>query len=292
MSKKVRQAAGNYVLILVGTAVMALAIQCIYDRVGLVTGGFTGLTIVIRSLTKSVVEGGIPLWFTNIVLNIPVFLYSYINCGRKFVGRALFATLMLSVWLYIVPGVDLSGDDYLLAALFGGAFTGVGMGLVLRAGATTGGTDMVAALIQSRMRHYSVVQIMQVMDAAIVIAGLYVFGLRSTLYAVVSIFVMTKVSDAFLEGFKNSKAALIITNHHEEVAQRLMDELDRGVTGMDAKGMYTQDYKCVLYCVVSRKEIVQLKEIVNDVDPDAFVIVSDVREVLGEGFMEYSSQDF
>ena len=292
MSKKVRQAAGNYVLILVGTAVMALAIQCIYDRVGLVTGGFTGLTIVIRSLTKSVVEGGIPLWFTNIVLNIPVFLYSYIKFGRKFVGRTLFATLMLSVWLYIIPGVDLSGDDYLLAALFGGAFTGVGMGLVLRAGATTGGTYMVAALIQSRMRHYSVVQIMQVMDAAIVIAGLYVFGLRSTLYAVVSIFVMTKVSDAFLEGFKNSKAALIITNHHEEVAQRLMDELDRGVTGMDAKGMYTQDYKCVLYCVVSRKEIVQLKEIVNDVDPDAFVIVSDVREVLGEGFMEYSSQDF
>lgn len=292
MSKKVRQAAGNYVLILIGTAVMALAIQCIYDRVGLVTGGFTGLTIVIRSLTKAVIEDGIPLWFTNIVLNIPVFLYSYIKFGRKFVGRTLFATLMLSVWLYIIPGVDLSGDDYLLAALFGGVFTGVGMGLVLRAGATTGGTDMVAALIQSRMRHYSVVQIMQVMDAAIVIAGLYVFGLRSTLYAVVSIFVMTKVSDAFLEGFKNSKAALIITNHHEEVAQRLMDELDRGVTGMDAKGMYTQDYKCVLYCVVSRKEIVQLKEIVNDVDPDAFVIVSDVREVLGEGFMEYSSQDF
>ena len=292
MSKKVRQVAGNYVLILVGTAVMALAIQCIYDRVGLVTGGFTGLTIVIRSLTKSVIEGGIPLWFTNIVLNIPVFLYSYIKFGRKFVGRTLIATLMLSVWLYIIPGVDLSGDDYLLAALFGGVFTGVGMGLVLRAGATTGGTDMVAALIQSRMRHYSVVQIMQVMDAAIVIAGLYVFGLRSTLYAVVSIFVMTKVSDAFLEGFKNSKAALIITNHHEEVAQRLMDELDRGVTGMDAKGMYTQIYKCVLYCVVSRKEIVRLKEIVNDVDPEAFVIVSDVREVLGEGFMEYSSQDF
>ena len=98
MSKKVRQVAGNYVLILVGTAVMALAIQCIYDRVGLVTGGFTGLTIVIRSLTKSVIEGGIPLWFTNIVLNIPVFLYSYIKFGRKFVGRTLIATLMLAVY--------------------------------------------------------------------------------------------------------------------------------------------------------------------------------------------------
>lgn len=292
MSNRAKQIAWNYVLILVGTAVMALAIQCIYDRVGLVTGGFTGLTIIIRNITKSVISGGIPLWFANIVLNIPVFIYSYVKFGKKFVGRTLFATIMLSVWLYIIPGVDLSGDDYLLAALFGGVFTGVGMGIVLRAGATTGGTDMVAALIQTKMRHYSVVQIMQVMDAAIVIAGLYVFGLRSTLYAVVSIFVSTKVSDGFLEGFKNSKAALIITNRHKEVAARVMDELGRGVTGMDAKGMYTQDYKCVLYCVVSRKEIVQLKEIVNDVDPDAFVIVSDVREVLGEGFMEYSSQDF
>lgn len=292
MSNRTKQIDWNYVLILVGTAVMALAIQCIYDRVGLVTGGFTGLTIIIRNITKSVISGGIPLWFANIVLNIPVFIYSYVKFGKKFVGRTLFATIMLSVWLYIIPGVDLSGDDYLLAALFGGVFTGVGMGIVLRAGATTGGTDMVAALIQTKMRHYSVVQIMQVMDAAIVIAGLYVFGLRSTLYAVVSIFVSTKVSDGFLEGFKNSKAALIITNHYKEVAARVMDELGRGVTGMDAKGMYTQDYKCVLYCVVSRKEIVQLKEIVNDVDPDAFVIVSDVREVLGEGFMEYSSQDF
>ena len=292
MSNRTKQIAWNYVLILVGTAVMALAIQCIYDRVGLVTGGVTGLTIIIRNITKSVISGGIPLRFANIVLNIPVFIYSYVKFGKKFVGRTLFATIMLSVWLYIIPGVDLSGDDYLLAALFGGVFTGVGMGIVLRAGATTGGTDMVAALIQTKMRHYSVVQIMQVMDAAIVIAGLYVFGLRSTLYAVVSIFVSTKVSDGFLEGFKNSKAALIITNHYKEVAARVMDELGRGVTGMDAKGMYTQDYKYVLYCVVSRKEIVQLKEIVNDVDPDAFVIVSDVREVLGEGFMEYSSQDF
>lgn len=292
MSKARKQIAWNYVMILVGTAVMALAIQCIYDRVGLVTGGFTGLTIVIRNLTSSWIDGGIPLWLANIFLNIPVFCYACIKFGRKFVGRTAFATIMLSVWLYVMPSVDLSGDDLLLAALFGGVFTGVGMGLVLRAGATTGGTDMVAALVQTRMRHYSVVQIMQVMDAAIVLTGLYVFGLRPTLYAVVSIFVMTKVSDAFLEGFKNSKAAFIITNHHKEVAERLMRELERGVTGLEARGMYTQEYKCVLYCVVSRKELVRLKEIVNDVDSEAFVIVSDVWEVLGEGFMEYSSQDF
>ena len=288
MRANVRKELENYFLILLGTALMAIAIQWIFDRVGLITGGFTGLTIIIRNLTEALLPGGIPLWLTNIVLNIPIFLYSYIRFGKKYIGKTGFATILLSVWLYLIPVIDMSGDDYMLAALFGGAFTGIGMALVLKAGATTGGTDMVAAIIQSNMRHYTVVQVMQVLDAAIVILGLYVFGLRPTLYAVVSIFVSTKISDAFLEGFKTSKAAFIITNRYAEVAERLMDELDRGVTGLHAQGMYTEEKKCVLYCVVSRKEIVRVKEIVNDVDASAFVIVSDVREVLGEGFLEYS----
>lgn len=281
----------NYFLIFVGTGVMAISIANIYDQVGLVTGGFTGIAIVVKNLTEMIIDGGVPLWLTNAVLNVPVFIYAYIRFGKSFVGRTLFGAAMLSVWLYIIPPIDLAEGDYLLAALFGGAFMGVGFGLVLRAGATTGGTDMVAALVQPWMRHYSVVQIMQVVDGLVVLAGLYVFGLRPTLYAAVAIFVTTKVSDSFLEGFKSSKAAFIITNRHEEVAKRLMHEMDRGVTGLDAKGMYTHEDKCVLYCVVSRKQIVQVKEIVNEVDPDAFVIVSDVREVLGEGFLEYS-KDF
>ena len=288
MKTTIRKEAKNYVLIFIGTFLMAIAIRWIYDRVGLVTGGFSGLTIIIRNVTDHLLPGGIPLWLTNLVLNVPIFLYAYVRFGRSYIGRTGFATVLLSVWLYLIPVMDLSGDDYMLAALFGGLFTGIGMALVLKAGATTGGTDMVAAIIQTFFRHYSVVQIMQVLDAAIVVAGLYVFGLRPTLYAAVSVFVMTKVSDAFLEGFKNSKAAFIITNAYQDVARRLMEELDRGVTGLNAQGMYTQEAKCVLYCVVSRKEIVRVKEIVNEVDPAAFVIVSDVREVLGEGFLEYS----
>lgn len=281
----------NYLMIVVGTGLMAVAIANIYDRSGLVTGGFSGIAIVVKTVTAGMLDGGVPLWLTNIVLNVPVFVYAYIRFGRRFVGRTLFGTVMLSVWLYAIPPMNLAEGDYLLAALFGGVFSGMGFGLVLRAGATTGGTDMVAALIQPAMRHYSVVQIMQVVDGIVVFMGLYVFGLRPTLYAAVAIFVTTKVSDSFLEGFKSSKAAFIITNNHEEVAKRLMVQMDRGVTGLDARGMYTHEAKCVLYCVVSRKQIVQVKEIVNEVDPDAFVIVSDVREVLGEGFLEYS-KDF
>lgn len=277
----------KFLNIVLGTGIMALGILCIYDQVGLVTGGFTGLAIVVRSVSQEWIPGGIPLWLTNLLLNIPVFIVAYYQMGKKFIGRTLFGAVMLSVWLYVIPPIDLAQGDYLLAALFGAVFSGIGMGLVLRSKATTGGTDMVAALIQKHMRHHSVVSIMQFIDGAIVVVGLFVFGVRPTLYAIVAIFVTTKVSDTFLEGFNYSKAAFIITEHYDEVASKIMEELDRGVTGLDAKGMYTGDEKCVLYCVVSRKEIVDVKEIVHSIDSKAFVIVSDVREVLGEGFLEY-----
>ena len=278
----------SYLMIIIGTAIMGLSIQNFYDPIGLVTGGFTGLAIVIKAFSSSFITGGIPLWITNIVLNIPVFVLGIILKGKKFVGRTSFGAAMLSVWLYIIPPVDLTQGDYLLAAVFGAIFSGVGIGIVLRGHATTGGTDMVAALVQLRLKHYSVVQIMQVLDGFIVLVGLYQFGLRPAMYAMIAIFVTTKVSDAILEGFKYSKAAYIITEHYEEVANKIMKDLDRGVTGLSAIGMYTKKERCVLYCVVSIKEIVIVKELVAEIDPDAFVIVSDVREVLGEGFQEYS----
>ena len=280
----------SYLMIIVGAASFGVAIQNIYDPTGLVTGGFTGLAIIVKSITSQFMKGGIPLWLTNTILNIPVFILGYILMGRKFLGRSLFGTLMLSFWLYILPPLDLAQGDYMLAALFGGLFSGVGVGLVLRANGTTGGTDMVAALIHRKLRHYTVAQIMMILDGCIVLTGLFLFGIRSTLYAIVAIFVATKVSDSVLEGFNYSKAAYIITNQYEEIAKRIMEELDRGLTGLSAKGMYTKEDKCVLYCVVSMKEIVVLKELVSEVDRNAFVIVSDVREVLGEGFLEHEKQ--
>lgn len=286
MVQNIRKELWNYVLVIVGAGMFGLAYECIYDQVGLVTGGFTGIAIMLRTVTTQFMRDGIPLWLTNAALNIPVFLFAWIRYGKKFIGKAFLGTMMLSVWLYLIPDMNLSGDDYMLSALFGGVIAGTGIGLVLRAGATTGGTDMVASLLHARLRQYSIAQIMQVLDGAIVLAGIYVFGLRPTLYAVVAIFVTTKVSDAVLEGFHNSKAAFIITKHYDTVARRLMDELGRGVTGLTAKGMYTGENKCVLYCVVSRKEMIKVKDIVHEVDEHAFVIVSDAREVLGEGFIE------
>lgn len=281
-----------YLLIIIGTGLMAIAYQCVLDPIGLVTGGFTGLGIIIRNLTLNLVEGGIPLWITNTVLNIPVFVLAYVAIGKKFVGRTLFGAIMLSVWLAVIPYTDIAQGDYLLGAVFGGLFTGAGMGLVLKANCTTGGTDMVSALVQKlALKHQSVVHILMVVDGMVIVAGLFVFGMRATLYAIVSIYIATKVSDAVLDGLKASKAAYIISEYYEPIANQIMVELDRGVTGLDAQGMYTGNNKCVLYCVVSKKEIVRVKEIVGDIDPNAFVILSDVHEVLGEGFVEYTKEN-
>lgn len=278
----------DYVLMIIGTGLVATSIKCIYDPVSMVTGGFSGLAIVIKELTGWLIPGGVPLWLTNIALNIPVFLIALKVKGKKFIWRTVLGTVFLSMWLYIIPEVDLSQGDYILASIFGGTLLGAGVGMILLAKATTGGTDMVATLIQHYVRHYSIVQIMQVLDALIVLCGFYVFGARPALYAIVAIFITAKVSDTLMEGFKFSKAAYIISDHHEEVAKKILEDLDRGLTGIMAKGMYSGEEKCMLYCVVSKKEIVRVKEVVAEVDPHAFVIVSDAREVLGEGFLEYS----
>lgn len=280
----------DYIMVIIGTGLLATSIKCLYDPMGLVTGGFTGLCIVIKEVTEGIVDGGIPLWLSNLILNIPLFLVALKVKGKRFIWRTIIGTFLLSAWIYVIPAVDLTQQDYFLAAVFGGCIGGAGMGLILLGRATTGGTEMVAVLLQHFVRHYSVVQIMQVLDAMIVLFGLYMFGIKAGMYAIVAIFVTTKVSDGLMEGFKYSKSAFIITDHYEAVADRVLQELDRGLTGLYAKGMYSGTDKCMLYCVVSKKQIVELKDIVSEIDPDAFVIVSDVREVLGEGFLEYNKQ--
>lgn len=271
----------DYLLMTVGTCLMAVAINSIYDPIELVTGGFTGIAIIVKALIN------IPLWLTNLILNIPVFLVGVKIKGFRFIARTLFATIALSVWLYVIPVINITTNDYILASIFGGVICGIGVGMVFLARATTGGTDMVAAFIQHYYRHYTIAQILQVIDAVIVLAGAFVFGLNKALYAIISIFVVSQVTDGIIEGLKFSKLAYIITDKHNEVAKAIMSMLDRGATGLNATGMYSSSEKKVLLCVVSKKEIVQVKEIVTKIDPGAFVIVSDAREVLGEGFIEF-----
>lgn len=276
----------DYLMIIVGTGLMSLAINSVFDAAGMVTGGFSGIAIIIKAWTKNLIEGGIPLWVTNCVLNLPLFVIAWKVRGFSFIKRAILGEISLSVWLAIQPVWNLAGNDLLLSALYGGVIQGVGIGLVFLGGGTTGGTDMMAAIIQKFLKHYSIAQIMQVIDAMVVLVGMYVFGVHKALYAIIAVYLVTKVSDGLIEGLKFSKAAYIITGKPKEISDMIINDLDRGVTGINARGMYSGQDKLMLFCVVNKKEIIMLKEKVDKIDPDAFVIVTDAREVHGEGFIE------
>lgn len=280
--KKFRIIGDNWFTMLLGTAVMAAAIKMVFDPANLVTGGVSGVGIIIKELTE------IPLWLTNTILNVPLFAAAFFVKGWKFIRRTLVSTVGLSFFLFILPDIRLWMDDIFLTALFGGVISGVGTGLVFMARSTTGGTDLLAAVLQHYMRHFSVAQIMQVLDAAVVLAGAWIFGLQYALYAVIAVFVVAKVTDSILEGMKFSKLAIIISEKPEEIAAAVMREMERGVTGLNGRGMYSGSPKNVLICVVAKKEIVQVKDIVSKIDNHSFVIVTDAREVLGEGFIEYT----
>ena len=271
----------DYILILVGASIMGFAIKNIYDPIGLVTGGASGVAIILKK------QFGVPLWLTNTAINIPLFAAAAKLKGWSFIKRTLLATVTLSVSLYVIPEMPFLMDDLFLTALFGGLITGAGAGIVFACQATTGGTDMLAAIIRRWLPHYTLAQILQVLDAAVVLVGAGIFGVTYALYALIAIYAVSKVSDGIIEGMKYSKVAYIISDKSEEIAAAILKELERGVTALDARGMYSGNRKDVLFCVVSRKEIAQLKELVVGHDAQAFVIVSDAREVLGEGFIKY-----
>ena len=284
--EKSRSAYIDYLLIIVGTAIMAVAINSAYEPSNLVTGGFTGLAIIIKEVSARLFGWGVPLWLSNLVLNVPFLFFGAKIKGVRFLKRTLFATGLLSFWLYLLPVLPLGVDDLLLSSVYGGAISGVGAGLIFMARGTTGGTDLVAALIQHRLRHYSLVQILQVIDAVIVLLGGFIFGINGALYAIIAIAVTSYISGSILEGLKFAKVAFIITDQKVKVAEAILNELNRGLTGWDAQGMYSEEHKNVLFCVVSKKEIVALRECVAYHDPQAFIVVSDAKEVFGEGFLE------
>ncbi len=269
-----------------GTFLMAVAYKSIYDSARMVTGGFSGIGVIVRYLTENIVPGGIPMWLTNTLLNIPLFLASYILLGRRFVAHTFAGTFLLTVFIGILPMSQMEQTDYLLASVVGGVVCGAGVGLVLRSGATTGGTDMLAVVIRRFVRRYSVIRIMQFLDGLIILAGMMVFGIRISMYAGIAIYIAALVSDRILEGAKNAKVIWIISDSYRQIAVQIMERVGRGVTALNGSGMYSSRQRNVILCVVSKKQLQQVKEIVQEIDAGAFLIVGDVREVCGEGFVQ------
>lgn len=268
----------------VGTGLMAVAVQLVYDPSHLVTGGFSSVGIVVRNLTETEERAGFPVGMTTFLLNVPVFVWAYKKKGLIFIKKSLLSVIILSLWLSVIPVVPVVEEDLMLAALIGGGLTGLGLGLIFRRDGSTGGTDMLALLLHEYFPAYSPVFIMKLLDGAIVVLGAIYFGIPRAMYAIVAVIIFSKISDNMLEGMKTARGAFIITERKEAVMQELLSRLQRGVTAWEALGGYTGRNRWVLFCVVGKREIVALRKLVKEIDEGAFVIVSDAREVYGEGF--------
>ena len=274
----------TYLLLTAGTFFMAVGINVIYEPLSMVTGGFSGIGILVKKLTQTARWSGIPVGMTTLLLNIPLFIWGYSQKGKVFVKKTVYAASCFSFFLLIIPTFDIVKQDYLMAALVGGLLNGTGIGLVFSQGASTGGSDLLSVLTAKILPGLSASERLILIDTLIVAAGVFIFGLEIGLYAVVAVFVTGKVSNAILDGLKFAKIAYIISDHPEEISEHILRELGRGLTGLEGQGMYSEKHKMVLMCVVSKKEAVLLKDIVKNADNEALLILSEAKEVLGEGF--------
>ncbi|MBC8543294.1 YitT family protein [Bianquea renquensis] len=272
-----------------GTFLLAAALNIFFEPHGIITGGVTGIGILLKELSERFLPVSIPLYLSNFVINIPLLIIALVIKGRAFLGRTCVATILLSLFLFLTQKWAYDSGDMILNILYGGILSGAGIGLVFTASATTGGTDLIAAIISHYHSHLSIPYLLFFVDAVIVLSGIFVFDVSKAMYAVVGIFLTSHMANRVMEGFHYSKAIFIISDCWEVLADTILKELQRGVTGLSSQGMYTRKDRKMLFCVVSSKEIVRIKEIVAQKDAGAFLIVTDVREVFGEGFVEYSN---
>lgn len=246
-------------------------------------GGLTGVATVLNFLM------GVPVGLTSMLMNIPLFILGYKAMGRVFVVRSFIATVLFSMAIDLikVPAVTM---DPLLGTLYGGVLLGIGLGLILRGGATTGGTDMVARMVHSRFPFISVGMFLMMIDGLVVVLAGVCVGLNEGLYAMIAIFVSSKLIDMVMAGLTQTRACYIITSATDAVTDRIMKEMDRGVTHLMAKGAYSGTARPVILCVLSSQEVVKLKDIVREEDEKAFMFITGAHEALGEGFSKLSGE--
>ncbi|HBN86300.1 MAG TPA: hypothetical protein DDZ89_20950 [Clostridiales bacterium] len=284
----------DMVLILAGSFLVALALNIFIVPQKIAPGGITGLATILYHVTGKI----LPLGVIMIILNIPLFLTVLKLESKSFLIKTLIATLTLSVVTDLsAPHIDriigpllkaefnVQGGDLFITCLIGGLLTGIGLGLTVKAGGTTGGTDLAAILLKKFFPKVSFGKMLFIIDGLVVLLSMVAFrSIRLGMYAIITLIAQTQVLDAMQEGLDFSKAIYIISDHYEEISGAVMKELDRGVTALQGTGMYSGNEKQVLLIVVSGKEITQVIHIIKRIDKKAFVIINDVREILGEGF--------
>ncbi|MDD4766232.1 MAG: YitT family protein [Desulfotomaculaceae bacterium] len=266
----------------VGVVLTALGLDMFLIPNKIVAGGVSGIATILYYLIN------VPVGVAMLFLNVPLFVAGIYRLGLRFGFRSLYGTVALSVAVdALAPFLPVPTQDILLAGLFGGVLVGLGLGLVFRYNGTTGGTDLAAAVLRT-YTGANIGQMLFLVDATVVLAAGIVFqSAELAMYALITIFVTSWMIDLVQEGFSYSKAFLIISDQPAEIAATIVRGLNRGATAWPARGVYTGTEREIILAVVNRSEVTYLKEIVYGADPRAFVVLTDVHEVLGEGFKEY-----
>ena len=265
--------------IIVGCALMAMGTSLFLLPNQLSSGGFAGISTIIYYLF------GLPLGTTMLILNIPLFIMAIIRVGKEVAIKGILGTIILSAFIDIFERFNPLTQDGFLACIYGGILVGLGTAIVLKANASTGGTDLLSYIIRSFKPNYRAGNLIVIVDTAIVLLNVIFFReIEIGLYSAIAIYLNGKMIDIVFEGIYFTKTMFIVSNQYKEIAQAIGEKLDRGSTAVYAKGMYTKEKRMMLWCVASRGEVAKIKQIAQEIDPRAFIVISSAREAWGKGF--------
>ncbi len=288
----------DYIVMTVGVVISAAAVNLFFVPYKIHSGGVSGIATVLYYIFNNKVPVGVLV----AILNLPLFLIGYRIIGKRFMIRTLYATVMYTVavdvtakWLSEVSKKITieSGNipDLMLFCFFGGALMGLGLGIVFTRNSCTGGSDLFAEIMRRKGIHYSIGTLMFMFDGVSVLMSLIVFkNLLLVLYSVIAIFVSMKVIDLILDGANVAKAVYIMSDKSEEIADAIINDIGRGVTGFAGRGMYFKQSRETLFCVVKNRQLPALKKLVKELDSKAFLIVTTAHQVLGEGFGAFDKE--
>ena len=277
----------HLVLIFLGCALFGLGFDLFLQPNQINVGGVSGIGQLLTHLTGL---GSVAVW--SVLINVPLFLISLKGVGRKFFFGSLLGMLLSNLFLAVFERVPVPATEPLLATLYGGLLTGLGLGLVFVSGASTGGVDIVARLLRPRFPNFPIGRIMLSIDIVTVALTGVVFGdVNKALYSAITLYVCSVVLDGVVYGLDYSAVALIISDRYEDISREISQKLDRGITILSGQGYYSRQDKQVILCAIKKRQVAELKELVMAVDPSSFIILQEAHQVLGDGFKRYNKND-
>lgn len=267
------------IYLMIGCSIMAIGTSFFLLPNQLSSGGFAGIGTIVYYLVN------LPLGTTMLILNIPLFILALIRVGKENVIKGILGTVILAFFIDLFEKWEPFTTDRFLACIYGGICVGLGTAIILKANASTGGTDMLSYVIRSYRPHFRPGSLIMLIDIIIVILNVIFFKkIEIGLYSAIAIYLMGKMIDIVFEGVYFTKMMFIVSNQYKEIAKEVSEKVDRGSTAIYAKGTYTKEKKMVLWCVGSRNEVARIKEIAKRIDPKSFIVISNAREAWGKGF--------